>query len=64
MEAKVEVTELMGAEIFLYLNCEGNNITARVDPTSTTQAGDVIKMAINTKNVHVFDKDTEVNLTV
>ena len=64
IEAHVDVTELMGAEIFLYLTCEGNAITARVDPTSTTQAGDMKKLAINVKNMHIFDKDTEVNLTV
>ncbi len=64
VEANVDVTELMGAEVFLYLSCEGNSITARVDPTSTTQAGDTVKIAINTKNIHVFDKDTEINLSI
>ena len=63
VEAKVEVTELMGAEIFLYLSCEGNAITARVDPTSKTQAGDEIKIALNMKNIHIFDKETETSLT-
>ena len=62
--AKVEVTELMGAEIFLYLSCGENQITARVDPTSTTQAGEEIKIAINCKNLHVFDKETETCLTI
>ena len=63
ISAKVEVTELMGAEIFLYLACGDNQITARVDPTSQTQAGEEIKIAINTKNLHVFDKETEGCLT-
>ncbi|MDD6174792.1 MAG: sn-glycerol-3-phosphate ABC transporter ATP-binding protein UgpC [Firmicutes bacterium] len=63
ISAKVEVTELMGAEIFLYLACGENQITARVDPTSQTQAGEEIKIAINTKNIHVFDKETESCLT-
>ena len=38
--ADVEVTELMGAETYLYLNCEGNAVTARVEPTSTAKSGD------------------------
>lgn len=59
VEATVEFTELMGAEIYLYLVCEGNNITARVAPTSTAQAGDQIKIAMNINKIHIFDKDTE-----
>lgn len=58
-EADVEVTELMGAETYLYLNCEGNNITARVEPTSTSRTGDKIKIAFNLQKMHLFDKETE-----
>lgn len=59
VKAKVEVTELMGAEIFLYVNVEGSNLTARVDPTSTARPGDEIDMVIDNTKVHLFDKDTE-----
>ena len=59
VEADVEVTELMGAETYLYLNCEGNAITARVEPTSTAKAGDKIKIAFDLKKMHLFDKETE-----
>ena len=58
-EASVEVTELMGAEIYLYLNCEGNAITARVKPTSTAKSGDTIKIGFDMNKMHVFDKETE-----
>ena len=58
-EADVEVTELMGAETYLYLNCEGNAITARVEPTSTAKSGDKIKIAFDLNKMHVFDKETE-----
>ena len=58
-EASVEVTELMGAEIYLYLNCEGNAITARVKPTSTAKSGDIIKIGFDMSKMHVFDKETE-----
>ena len=57
--ANVEVTELMGAETYLYMNCEGQNINARVDPSSTARAGDEIKIAIEPARIHIFDKDTE-----
>ncbi len=59
VEADVEVTELMGAETYLYLNCEGNSITARVEPTSTAKTGDKIKIAFELDKLHLFDKQTE-----
>ena len=59
IKAKVEVTELMGAEIFLYINVEGSNLTSRVDPTSPARPGDEIDMVIDNTKIHLFDKDTE-----
>ena len=59
IECNVEVTELMGAEIYLYLSCCENSLTARVSPRSTARAGDTIKIALDTSRVHIFDKDTE-----
>ncbi len=59
VEADVEVTELMGAETYLYLNCEGNPVTARVNPTSTAKTGDRIKIALDVAKIHLFDKETE-----
>ena len=59
VKAKVEVTELMGAEIFLYVNVEGSSLTARVDPTSTARPGDEIDMVIDNTKIHLFDKETE-----
>ncbi len=59
VEANVEVTELMGAETYLYMNCEGQSINARVNPASTARAGDTIKIAIDPSRIHIFDKDTE-----
>jgi len=59
IEAHVEVTELLGAEVFLYLIVAGTNVTARVDPRSTAKAGDKIKLAIDINKIHCFDKDTE-----
>ncbi len=55
----VEVTELMGAETYLYLNCEGNAVTARVEPTSTAKSGDKAKIAFDLSKMHLFDKETE-----
>ena len=57
--ANVEVAELMGAETYLYLETEGYNITARVEPTSTARPGDRIEAVIENTKIHLFDKDTE-----
>ena len=59
IDASVDVTELMGAEIYLYLTSEEQALTARVSSRSTARAGDNIKVAIDMTRVHIFDKDTE-----
>ena len=62
IEADVEVTELMGAETYLYMNCEGQSINARVSPTNTARPGDKITIALETAKIHLFDKDTEITI--
>ncbi len=59
IECDVDITEMMGAETYLYLTCEGIPLTARVSPRSTAKAHDRIKVAIDPNNIHLFDKDTE-----
>ncbi len=59
VRADVEVTEQMGAETYLYLNVEGINITARVEPTSTARPGDNIEIVIDNTKLHLFDRETE-----
>ncbi len=56
VECSVEITELMGAEIFLYLNCEGIQLTAKVAPTSTARAMDTIKVVLDPYKFHLFEK--------
>jgi multiple sugar transport system ATP-binding protein len=63
VEADVEVTELLGAEVFLYLSLAGQQVTARVNPRSTAKTNDRIKIAFDLNKVHVFDKDTELTVT-
>jgi multiple sugar transport system ATP-binding protein len=59
IETDVEVTELMGAEIYLYLVSEEQNMIARVSSRSKARAGDVIKVALDMSRIHLFDKETE-----
>ena len=59
IDTYVEVTELMGAEIYLYLVSDEQNLVARVSARSTARSGDDIKVAIDMQRMHLFDKDTE-----
>ncbi|MBR6579871.1 MAG: sn-glycerol-3-phosphate ABC transporter ATP-binding protein UgpC [Ruminococcus sp.] len=59
IDAYVEITEMMGAETYLYLTCEGNSLTARVSPRTTAKSGDDIRVAIDPNRIHLFDKETE-----
>ncbi|MBQ8331201.1 MAG: sn-glycerol-3-phosphate ABC transporter ATP-binding protein UgpC [Clostridia bacterium] len=60
LDVDVDVTELMGAEIYLYLNVgEETRLIARVSSRSQSRAGDKIKVAFDMTRLHVFDKDTE-----
>lgn len=63
LKANVDVTELMGAEIYLYVNINGTPITARVEPASTAKPGDDIEIAFDLSKIHIFDKDTEKTIT-
>ena len=62
ISAEVEVSELMGAEIYLYLTYQGQNLMARVAPTSKSRRGDKIVVAMDTHKIHLFDPETELTL--
>jgi multiple sugar transport system ATP-binding protein len=59
VEARVDVTELMGNEINLYLNTGEHNYVARVDPRTNVHFGDQMQVVFNMANIHVFDRETE-----
>lgn len=62
ISAKVEITEMMGAETYLYLTIEGSPFTARVNPRSTAKTGDIMQVALDPNKIHLFDKETEVSI--
>lgn len=59
VKCSVEITELMGAETYLYLDCEGVKLTARVSPKSTAHPQDEIDVVFDAEKIHLFDKETE-----
>ena len=56
---KVDVTELMGNEIFLYLVSGKNTFVARVDPRSKLALGEQATVAFDMDTMHIFDAETE-----
>lgn len=55
VEATVDVTELMGNEIFLYVVNGNHNFIARVDPRTQVDYGENLQLAFNMDNFHIFD---------
>ena len=62
MTSTVKVYELLGAEVFLYFDVNGTQVTARVDPRTTAKTGDPIKFAFDMEKSHFFDKETELTI--
>ena len=59
IQARVDVVELMGNEIFVYLKSGEWEMTASVDPRTEFRVGDSVDVAINVDNMHLFDPESE-----
>ena len=59
VDVDVELTEMMGAETFLYLKAGSTSLISRLNRRTTAKNGDKIKVAFDTNKIHLFDKDTE-----
>jgi multiple sugar transport system ATP-binding protein len=59
VEAKVDVTELMGNEVIVYLVSEGTEFLGRFDPRTGARVGNAVPVVFNMDRMHVFDKQTE-----
>jgi multiple sugar transport system ATP-binding protein len=59
MQTSVDVTELMGNEVFVYLLTGEKQFIARVDPRTKAHVGGTLDAVINMERMHIFDRDTE-----
>ena len=59
----VNVYELLGAEVCLYFDVNGTQMTAKVSSATPIRANDTVDFALNADKIHVFDKETEVTIT-
>ncbi|WDV47372.1 sn-glycerol-3-phosphate ABC transporter ATP-binding protein UgpC [Clostridiaceae bacterium M8S5] len=62
LEAVVDVTEMLGSEMYLYLDFDGNNVTVKVDPSYKVEIGKKINFGFKAKKVHLFDSETEMSI--
>jgi multiple sugar transport system ATP-binding protein len=60
VEAKVDVTELMGNEVIVYLVTEHTQFLGRFDPRTSARVGNTMYAAMNMDRMHIFDKQTEI----
>jgi multiple sugar transport system ATP-binding protein len=59
VKAMVDVTEVMGSEIFLHLVADGKPFLARVDPRTKARPGQEIQVSFDMTRMHAFDSKTE-----
>jgi len=59
VEARVDVTELMGNEVIVYLIKDNTQFMGRFDPRTGARVGNKMPVAFNMDRMHIFDKQTE-----
>lgn len=62
IDATIDVTEMVGAETFLYLTSGDIKMTVKVASGVDMKMDDKIKVEFNLSKIHAFDKETEQNL--
>ncbi|MGL5677077.1 MAG: ABC transporter ATP-binding protein [Cellulosilyticaceae bacterium] len=60
--SNVEVTEMLGSETFLYMVCQGYNMTGRVNPSCKAKPGSSIQIGLDTTKIHLFDLETQLTI--
>jgi multiple sugar transport system ATP-binding protein len=58
LNARVDVVEPMGNEIYLYADLEGHEVIARLTQQGQIEPDSTIRLAIDVSKVHLFDGNT------
>jgi multiple sugar transport system ATP-binding protein len=61
--AQIDVVEYLGHEELIHAQAEGHEIVALVPSDKKVEAGQAVEFAIHADKLHVFDPETELNLT-
>lgn len=63
VEAKINVYELLGSEVYLYFNVEGFPMIAIESAETKAKVGDNVKFGIDMEKVHIFDNESGLIIT-
>ena len=63
LDATVNVFELLGAEVYLYVDIAGEAITVRESSEIKARVDDKLALTLDVAKIHVFDKETEQIIT-
>ncbi|MGL5380144.1 ABC transporter ATP-binding protein [Clostridium sp.] len=58
-ESKVDISENLGAETYIYLNVEEKTIIVKTSTDDYIKSRDTIRYTIDLNKIHIFDKNTE-----
>jgi multiple sugar transport system ATP-binding protein len=59
IDTRVDIAEMMGSEILLYSSVNQSSIVSKIAVTNNLKTGDMVKLAVDCKKIHIFDKETE-----
>ena len=59
LDAKIEIAELMGAEINLHADFQNSRLVVRAAATYAGREGDTAALVLDRNKIHLFDKETE-----
>ncbi|MCI8423872.1 MAG: sn-glycerol-3-phosphate ABC transporter ATP-binding protein UgpC [Lawsonibacter sp.] len=59
LDAKIEIAELMGAEINLHADFQSTRLVIRAASTYPGREGDTAALVLDKEKIHLFDKETE-----
>ena len=58
-KARVDITELMGSEIYIYFDCYGQKLICKTSADIIVKSDSEIEIAFDINKMHFFDKETE-----
>lgn len=59
VDLRVDISELMGAEIYFHGDCAGAQLNVRASSCIRAASGTVLPLAVDCRRIHLFNKDTE-----
>jgi multiple sugar transport system ATP-binding protein len=62
LAASVEIREVLGSEVLLYLSSEAGELTVRADSDSPAREGEAVTLWLDPDKLHVFDARSEQRL--